>query len=32
MSQPETYDVIVLGSGQGGNLMGWHHKPASGPR
>jgi hypothetical protein len=30
MSQPETYDVIVLGSGQGGKLMGWHQ--ASVPR
>ena len=24
MSQPETFDVVILGSGQGGKLLGWN--------
>jgi pyruvate/2-oxoglutarate dehydrogenase complex dihydrolipoamide dehydrogenase (E3) component len=24
MSQPETFDVVILGSGQGGKLLAWH--------
>jgi choline dehydrogenase-like flavoprotein len=24
MSQPEQFDVLILGSGQGGNLLAWH--------
>ena len=24
MSQPETFDVVILGSGQGGKRLAWH--------
>ena len=24
MSQPEQFEVLILGSGQGGKLLGWH--------